>query len=521
MISVVVRFRNEAAHLAAVLQAVRAQHCQERVEIVAVDNESDDGSRQIAAHYADALLDIDDYRPGAALNKAIEACTGDTIAIVSAHAIPANDRWLADLTMWRANPAVLGTYGAQLYPATSRFLDKRDLDIFSGLRPRTEHKDSDFWNANSAFQRAFWDKARFDEDVFELEDHYWTKVHLASGELSVRFEPTALVYHYGHDARNDRTFLPPSPLSDSERISQALDALDATDESWPTVMSAALTLSSLAHLPETVRTVPALGRTLTSHPDFDVRWRAAGALGRMQDPSGAGYLAAALSDPSFYVRDEAAWSLGRLGPAAAPAVHRALAGLDLEFQPFGALALGLNGDAASGREAIAILRHCVVQEQRSVRMDAIYFLGEIADAHESVSLASVAEQHLVASDDELARAAAWCWGVLGARQPGAVQGSVSRVVDLARNHPVETVRHEAIIALGKVAGALRDVSLTHHLWRALDEDGVGRVRYAAAQSLRLLAAQGLPVDGPLDHDDDPDFGVRFEQHILQQQTGNH
>jgi hypothetical protein len=41
------------------------------------------------------------------------------------------------------------------------------------------------------------------------------------------------------------------------------------------------------------------------------------------------------------------------------------------------------------------------------------------------------------------------------------------------------------------------------------------------QSLRLLAAHGMPTDGPLSHDSDPDFGVRFEQHLLQQQIGNH
>lgn len=521
MISVIVRFRNEATYLAAVLQAVRAQHCRERVEVVAVDNKSDDGSRQIVAHYADAVLDIDEYRPGAALNKAIESCTGDTIVIVSAHAIPANDRWLTDLTTWQANPTVLGAYGAQLYPVTSRFLDKRDLDIFSGLRPRTEHQDSDFWNANSTFQRSFWDKARFDDQVFELEDHYWTKVHLADGGRKVRFEPNALVYHYGHETRNDRTFLPPSQLSDSERISQAIDALDVTGGSWPTVMSAALTLGSLAHLPEAARAVPALGRTLSSHPDFDVRWRTCGALGRMQDAGGADYLAAALRDSSFYVRDEAAWSLGRLGLAAAPAVHRMLAGLNLEFQPFAALALGLTGDTASGREAVAVLRRCAAQGQRSVLLDALYFLGELTDVPESISLMSVVEQQLAADDDDLRRVAAWCWGMLGVRRPGAVRGTISQVVALARDHPVETVRYEAIVALGRVSGVLRDASLTHHLWRALDEDGVGRVRYAAVQSLRLLAAEGLPLDGPHNHDDDPDFGVRFEQHILQQQMGSH
>jgi glycosyltransferase involved in cell wall biosynthesis len=265
VISIIVRFRNEAAYLAAVLQAIRAQHFRERVEVVAVDNLSEDGSRRIALRYADLMLDIDDYRPGAALNKAIEACSGSAVVILSAHAIPANDMWLANLTSWLGNPATVGTYGSQIYPVTSRFLDKRDLDIFSGLRPRTERYDSDFWNANSVFHRSTWEKEPFDEDVFEMEDHYWTKRHLAHGDQWVRFEPSALVYHYGHDKRNDRTFLPPSPLSDVERIQNAIATLDSADESWPAVMSAGLTLSSLSHLPDVAQAIPTLGQTLADH----------------------------------------------------------------------------------------------------------------------------------------------------------------------------------------------------------------------------------------------------------------
>jgi len=78
-VSAIVRFRNEATYLAAVLRALRDQRCCAAVEIVCVDNESTDGSRAIAAHYADTLIEISDYRPGAALNRSIEACSGDHV----------------------------------------------------------------------------------------------------------------------------------------------------------------------------------------------------------------------------------------------------------------------------------------------------------------------------------------------------------------------------------------------------------------------------------------------------------
>lgn len=521
VISVIVRFKNEATYLGAVLQAIRDQQTREHIEVVAVDNLSNDGSRQIAQDFADRLLDIDDYRPGAALNKAIDACSGSAVVVLSAHAIPANETWLNSLASWLPNPAVLGTYGGQLYPITSRFLDKRDLDIFSGLRPRTERRDSDFWNANSIFHRSSWEKEQFNEDVYEFEDHYWTKLHLVQGGQWVRFEPTALVYHYGHEARLDRTFLPPSPLTDQERIRHAIDALMADDEPWPVVMSAGLTLSSLSHLPEAADTIPALGHVLTTHEDFDVRWRVAGALGRINSAESAAQLVHALTDPSFYVRDEVAWSLGRLGSPAVPHLHQVAGSLTLDFQPFAALAMGLTGDRAAGRHAIDVLRRCVAEDGQHVRRDALYFLGEIATVSDSASLLPDVVRDLAADDDDLARAATWCWGAMAVDHPEAVRPHIPTILELAQYHPVETIRCEAVVALGKAVPTHPSAGLVRHIRRALREDGAGRVRYAAMQSLRLLASAGVATSVRADgHDTDPDFGVRFEHRLLTEQTGN-
>ena len=515
MISVIVRFKNEAQYLESVLQAVRAQSCREKLQVVAVDNLSTDGSRQIAARYADMLLDIDDYRPGAALNKAIDACAGNAVVILSAHAIPANDRWLDNLSSWLGNPAVLGTYGGQLYPITSRFLDKRDLDIFSTMTPRTEVRDSDFWNANSIFHRTAWEKEQFDEEVIELEDHYWTKRHLSQGGQWVRFEPSALVYHYGHDARNDRTFLPPSSLSDSERISQAIEVLDSEDEPWPAVMSAGLTLASLSNHPAAVDAIAALGRTLAGHADFDVRWRVAAALGRIRHERSALQLLPGLSDPSFYARDETAWALGRLGSIAVNGLHQAVAGLGIEHQPFAALALGLTGDKSAGRSAIDILRRCIVQGDASTRRDAVYFLGELAAVPESAPLLPMVVRYMGDDDDELCRAAAWCWGALASTYSESLTHDAPVVVELMDRHPIETVRCEAAVALGKCADSMAPADVVRHLERCLRQDGAGRVRYAAMQSLRLLASTGaVSCNAGAGHDNDPDFGVRFERQLL-------
>ena len=517
-LSVIVRFHNEARYLGTVLHAVREQHCDLPVEVVAINNSSTDDSLSIANRYADVVLDIDEYRPGAALNRAIECCSGDALVILSAHAIPANRSWLENLTSWVPNSGVLGTYGAQLYPVTSLFLDKRDLDIFSDLRPRIEVRDSDFWSANSTFPRSSWKKGRFDETVFELEDHHWTKKLLPQGDQWVRFEPTALVYHYGHAARNDREFLPPSKLSDVERIEVATGVLWSGTESWPDVMSAGLTLASLAHLPEAVRAVPALGRTLLEHEDFDVRWRMAGALGRIGSPAAARFLVQGLLDPSFYARDECAWALARLGDVGVAALLPVVDTLDPQARPFAALALGLSGNRDAGQRALHLLGEDLSVGTPDLVRDALYFLGEVACRTMAHDLTEAVAGLLRSDDDLVLRAAAWCFGAL-AKAGAAYPAGTRDLVDLALRHPLETVRFEAVTALAKAATARRASPLVSEIVRALREDGAGRVRYGAMQNLRLMSAHGLDRSAEaLAHDSDPDFGVLFERELLQEAT---
>jgi hypothetical protein len=117
--------------------------------------------------------------------------------------------------------------------------------------------------------------------------------------------------------------------------------------------------------------------------------------------------------------------------------------------------------------------------------------------------------------DDVARAAAWCWGMLVARYPDAPGLDPHRVIGLARRHPVDTVRFEAVVALGRAALARHSARLAREVAYVLGADGAGRVRYGAMQSLRLLADSGLDCRSQVAaHDDDPDFGVLFERSLI-------
>jgi len=65
VVSIVVRFGNDREHLGETLRAVRAQApIDGPIEIIAVDNESIDRSRDIASQYANQILTISDYKHG-------------------------------------------------------------------------------------------------------------------------------------------------------------------------------------------------------------------------------------------------------------------------------------------------------------------------------------------------------------------------------------------------------------------------------------------------------------------------
>jgi HEAT repeat protein len=511
-VSVVVRFKDEITHIDAVLRAVREQRTEFEVEVIGVDNRSVDGSREVAERYADRVIEVADYRPGTALNRAAAEARGDLVVALSAHAVPASSDWLASLTAHARNSDLIGVYGAQVYPVNSRFLDRRDLAIFSDPEPRIERVDSDFWNANSVFPLSRWRELPFDELVIELEDHHWTKRLLARGDLAVRYEPAAPVYHYGHETRNDRSTRLPEGETAESAVDRGVAVLRDRRSTWPERMSAGLLLGSLVGVPGVERAIAPLGDRLLHDEDFDVRWRMAAALGRLGSPDGVRFLLRGLGDSSFYVRDECAWSLARLGPVAAPEVAAAIGTIPSQSVPFAALALGLSGEARFVEQAVDVLvQNCLIGPPET-RLDTLYFLGELPAHSLSAEVRKIVVSFLADRDQRCARAAAWTAGRFGA--VGAQDPVTAGLVEALRWYPVDVVRAEAAAALGGLsAGGERP---GNEVLRALRADGAGQVRYAALQSLRLNPATDAAAlaAAVAELPSDPDNGVEFEKQLV-------
>lgn len=206
MISVVIRAKDESAWLRRCLGALTFQSVS-LAEVVAVDNQSRDSSRSVAEEFGCRLVSIEDaeFTHGKALNRGISACSGELVALLSAHCIPVNDRWLERLAANFSDPAVAGVYGRQEPLPDSHDFDKRDLWTTFGVERRVQRRDQFFHNANAMIRRSIWQQHPFNEALFGLEDRVWAQEVLAAQHVLV-YEPAASVYHYHgiHQGRDER-----------------------------------------------------------------------------------------------------------------------------------------------------------------------------------------------------------------------------------------------------------------------------------------------------------------------------
>ena len=195
-ISVVIRTFNEEKHIPALLDAIKLQTRRD-FETIVVDSGSLDRTREIAAQKADQLLRIQshDFTFGHSLNVGIRKASGKYIAIVSAHTLPVDDQWLANLIEPFQDGRTAMVYGRQLGGQASKFSETRDMQRTFGSKRRILRPPHFFANnANSAIRKDLWQKHEFDESLPGLEDIEWAKYWMERS-YQVVYEPKAALYH--------------------------------------------------------------------------------------------------------------------------------------------------------------------------------------------------------------------------------------------------------------------------------------------------------------------------------------
>jgi len=194
--SIIVRAFNEAKHLPALFDGLKAQSYQ-NFEIILVDSGSVDGSRKLASDAGCRVLEIShhDFTFGYSLNVGIEAGRGKFMAIVSAHTVPMDENWLGQLIEPLRRDSVAMVFGRQLGVRSSKFGEIEDFRRNFGPKSEILKPPNIFANnANSAIRKDLWCIEPFNEMLPGLEDIGWTKHWVGEG-YQVVYEAQAALYH--------------------------------------------------------------------------------------------------------------------------------------------------------------------------------------------------------------------------------------------------------------------------------------------------------------------------------------
>ena len=151
LISIIIRTKNEENWIGLCLRSIKSQSYK-NYEVIVVDNNSIDYTIEKAKSIIHdvSIYKIDEYKPGKALNLGIENSKGKYIVCLSAHCIPVNENWLANLyDEIRKDEKIAGVYGRQLPTDQTHEIDRRDMYLVFGLDKRVQQNDPFFHKANS------------------------------------------------------------------------------------------------------------------------------------------------------------------------------------------------------------------------------------------------------------------------------------------------------------------------------------------------------------------------------------
>ena len=196
--SIVIRAKNEARDIGDTLEAITHQIDIGEFETIVVDSGSTDQTIAIARQYPVHLIQIppQSFTYGRALNLGIEVARGEFVIALSAHSLPATNRWLASILEGFRDPNVAAVYGRHLPRKNATKLELFGMRL-SGVmseKARRQVRDMMFSNANGAYRRHLTLEHPFDETLPGAEDLAWADWAVRQG-WAVYYEPRAAVYH--------------------------------------------------------------------------------------------------------------------------------------------------------------------------------------------------------------------------------------------------------------------------------------------------------------------------------------
>lgn len=213
IISIVIRVRNAARDLERCLGGITQQMVPTgyKLETAVVDNESVDGSAEVARKYGASVIFLaaEDFSWGRALNRGIYKTSGEIVLILSADACPADRHWISEMLKPFEDPNIVAVYGRQIPRADAPIDEIVRLKKTFGETTRTAKailcgyspRGGDFpvSNACAAIRRSMWEKMAYDELISGGEEGVWTYEVLSQG-YGIVYQASACVYHSHNDS---------------------------------------------------------------------------------------------------------------------------------------------------------------------------------------------------------------------------------------------------------------------------------------------------------------------------------
>jgi rhamnosyltransferase len=217
--SVVIPTHNGGSLFKSVISSLFHQDFTDEWEIVVIDSESNDGTYEFLENCtleSPVKLKLlktkkSEFKHGPSRNRAIRACRGEFVALITQDSIPFDENWLECLIQgFDESDSVAGVFGAHLahvrHAEVIKLEMKNHFNIMNSkiLRTSKEWRESEndirnrqilhfFSNNNSAIRRSTWGNFPF-PPVNYGEDQVWARIILEAG-YSIRYQESAKVRH--------------------------------------------------------------------------------------------------------------------------------------------------------------------------------------------------------------------------------------------------------------------------------------------------------------------------------------
>lgn len=214
LISVVIPVKNGIDTLPSCLDGLFGQTVKDRMEVIAMDSGSTDGTLELLSKYPVRVHHVPkgEFNHGETRNQGINLAKGTFVVLTVQDATPASDDWIELMLSHFDNPEVAGVCGQQIVrsdadknplqwftpaseakPFLVQFSNSKD---FTTLPGRKKHEYCYWDDVTAMYRKSIKEKIPFKKLMFS-EDTLWANDALTMG-YAIVYDYRARVYHYHH-----------------------------------------------------------------------------------------------------------------------------------------------------------------------------------------------------------------------------------------------------------------------------------------------------------------------------------